>query len=222
MKKIFFLFTALVLLFSCSSDKNSQEFITKTTGNYLFNADEKISIYFKEKVLFVKWRGQDIKPLKINDTTFYVQPLNEKIIFTQNSIQLATKKEHKNQKFVFTKLAKGAKTPREHLLTNNYKKALEGYLKIKEKDSLNPVIQRRNLSKLGYKYLSNNDFKKSIMVFKITTVLYPKSSNSFDSLADAYLKKNDTIKAIENYKKALAINPENRGASRQLKKLTKE
>ena len=40
-------------------------------------------------------------------------------------------------------------------------------------------------------------------------------------LVMAYLKMKDTIKAIEYYKKALSINPENRGAKRAVKKLTK-
>jgi len=52
--------------------------------------------------------------------------------------------------------------------------------------------------------------------------LYPKSSNTFDSLADAFLKKEDTINALENLKKALAINPENRRSKNTFKKITQK
>jgi len=57
-------------------------FIIATTGRYLCNANEVLEVYFKEKVLFIKWRGKkDIQPLKVNDSVFYVQELNEKTMF---------------------------------------------------------------------------------------------------------------------------------------------
>ncbi len=57
-------------------------FIIATTGRYLCNANEVLEVYFKEKVLFIKWRGkEDIQPLKVNDSVFYVQELNEKTMF---------------------------------------------------------------------------------------------------------------------------------------------
>jgi Tfp pilus assembly protein PilF len=52
--------------------------------------------------------------------------------------------------------------------------------------------------------------------------LYPKISNTFDSLAEDFLKKKDTINAIDNLTKALAINPENRKSNRTLKRITKK
>ena len=73
----------LVLCFlGCSSPGNSDTFIKETTGRYLFNVNEVLEVYYKEQVLFVKWRGrEDIQPLKINDSSFYMKELNEKIIF---------------------------------------------------------------------------------------------------------------------------------------------
>ena len=70
--------------------------------------------------------------------------------------------------------------------------------------------------------MNQKEYDIAIEVFKINTVLYPNSSNTFDSLAEAFLKKEDTLNAIENLKKALAINPENRNVKRTLKKLTKK
>lgn len=75
---------------------------------------------------------------------------------------------------------------------------------------------------MGYAYLRQNEVDKAIEIFKINTVLYPKSSNTFDSLADAFLKKEDTINALENLKKALAINPENRRSKNTFKKITQK
>ncbi len=222
MKINFFTLIILFIILSCGSKTNNLEFIEKTSGRYYFNADEIIEVHFKEKELFLKWRNTDLKPLKINDSTFYAKELNEKLIFitSENKIELTKKREHKNKEYVFLKLNGKEKTPSEYLENNNYDMALKGYLAIKEKDSLNPVIKQRNLNRIGYKLLANNEFEKAIHIFKINTQLYPKSSNTYDSLGDAFSKQKDTLNAIKAYKKALSINPENRSSKRQLKKLT--
>lgn len=82
MKKIIHLITLAVLFASCTSQKNSEEFINKTSGRYLFNANEVLEIYFEDAVMHAKWRGNDdIKLLKVNDSAFYMQELNEKMLF---------------------------------------------------------------------------------------------------------------------------------------------
>ena len=221
--KLLFL-AVLLLLISCTTSKNSNDFIKKATGRYFFNADEIIAVKFNEEKLLLTWRNQNLEPLKINDSTFYVRELNEKLIFntSENKIQLAKKREHKDEVFVFNKLKEGEKTPSEYLLNNNFTAALKGYKLIKEKDSLSPVIRESSLNSLGYKYLKDEQHKKAIEIFKINIELYPKSSNTYDSTGDAYLKTKDTVNAIIYYKKALAINSENRSAKRTLSKLTKE
>ena len=212
----------IVILTSCSSNKNSNEFIRKTTGRYYFNADEVIEVKFDKGELFLNWRDQDLTPLKVNDSTFYVRELNEKLIFntTENNISLAKKREHKNETFVFKKLKEFEKTPSEYFNEGNYTDALKGYVAIKRKDSLNATIREYSLNNIGYQYLRRNQLKKAIAIFEINIALYPKSSNTYDSAGYGYLKSNDTLKAIELYKKALAINPENKGAKRNLKKLS--
>ncbi|CAM1340332.1 tetratricopeptide repeat protein [Tenacibaculum aestuarii] len=220
--KLLFL-SLLLLIISCTSKTNSSEFIEKASGRYYFNADEIIEVTFDEdKKLRLKWRNQDLEPLKVDDTSFYVRELNEKLIFNtaENKIELAEKREHEGEKYVFKKLKRGEKTPSEYLAEGNFKAALEGYKAIKEKDSLTPVIRERNLNRLGYQYLRNNEYEAAINVFKINIELYPNSSNTYDSTGDAYTKMKDTANAIEYYKKALAINPENRSSKRALEKLT--
>lgn len=221
--KLLFIFVLLIIT-SCSSKKNTEDFMQKTSGRYFFNADEVIEIKFDEGKLLLNWRKQNLEPLKINDSTFYVRELNEKLVFntTKNYIKLAEKREHEGKKYVFNKLKKGEKTPSEYLVDNNFEAALKGYKSIKAKDSLNPVIRERNLNRLGYSYLSKNRFKEAINVFKINIELYPKSSNTYDSTGDAYLKMKDTVNAIAYYKKALGINPENRSSKRAIKRLTKK
>jgi tetratricopeptide (TPR) repeat protein len=60
---------------------------------------------------------------------------------------------------------------------------------------------------------------EAIALFKINVEFYPKSSNVYDSLAEAYMTNGDKDLAIENYKKSLELNPQNSNAREMLKKL---
>jgi tetratricopeptide (TPR) repeat protein len=226
MKKILYSLFALVLLASCTSSKNSEAFITSTQGRYLFNANEVLEIYYKEQILHVKWRGNDdIELLKVNDSSFYMKELNEKVMFVRQPemhIELDPKTEHKGVKYHFRKMENGEKTPNEYFELKEFDKALAAFKIIQEKDSLSPIIKQRTLNSLGYKYIRKDNFDAALEIFKINAILYPKNSNVFDSLGEAYFLKKDTLNAIVNFKKALSINPENRNSKRFLKKITKK
>jgi tetratricopeptide (TPR) repeat protein len=213
----------LLIFANCTSQKNSETFIKEASGRYLFNDNEVLEVYFEEQLLFVKWRGNDhIEPLKVNDSSFYMKELNEKMMFVSAPlmhIELTPKREHKGIIFHFKKIKNEEKTASEYLLEKEYHKALNSFLLIQKKDSLSPTIRERYLNRLGYDYIQRKDYKTAIEIFKIVTKLYPKSANTFDSLADAYLKHQDTVNAVRNYEKALAINPENRGSNRSLRKI---
>ncbi|MDD7912984.1 tetratricopeptide repeat protein [Polaribacter ponticola] len=224
MKKLLPTLSLLVLLISCTSQKNSKEFIKETSGRYLFNANEVLEIYFKEEKLHAKWRGNnDIELLKVNDSSFYMKELNEKMVFVkdpQMHIELTPKTEHEGILYHFKKMNEDEKTPSEYFKAKEFNKALAAFLLIKKKDSLNSIIRESKFNSLGYEFMRKKDFISAIEIFKINVALHPKSSNVFDSLGEAYLKNNDTINAIDNFKKALAINSENRSAKRYLKKIT--
>ena len=83
-----------LLLLSCNSKDNSTEFIEKTSGRYLFNSDEVVEVYFNESELYINWRGaKKIKPLKVNDNTFFVKEMNEKTDKKFYWVEGVTKKE---------------------------------------------------------------------------------------------------------------------------------
>lgn len=224
-----FLFLVFALFYGCSNNSNDPEFIKKAAGRYLFNSDEVIHIYFEENEMYIEWRGaKKIKPLKVNDSTFFVKEMNEKILFLTNPanqqcyISLIPKEEKKSIVYNFLKLKEGEKAPSEHLANKEFDKALEGYLAIKKKDSLDSSIDEKYLNSLGYKTLREKNFEMAKAIFKINVALYPNSSNVYDSLAEAYMKSGDTLHAIENYKKSLAFDSGNKRAKNQLKILEKK
>ncbi len=63
----------------------------------------------------------------------------------------------------------------------------------------------------GYNVMSSGEIQLAKNIFKINMMLYPGSANVYDSYAEACMKNGDKKEAIENYRKSLKINPENRG-----------
>ncbi|MFC2086137.1 S41 family peptidase [Bacteroidota bacterium] len=75
------------------------------------------------------------------------------------------------------------------------------------------------LNKLGYSLIAEDNINLAIEVFKKNTEIHPESSNTYDSLGEAYMLNNNKEPAIKNYKKSLELNPNNINAKKMLKKL---
>ena len=220
--KSFLYIISLCFFISCNNSKNTQEFMNTSKGKYLFNSNETIEVYFKDGILKIKWRGKNLKPIKVNDSSFYVKEINEKLIFISKPemhIELAEKREHKGEKFYFKKIAQEEKTALEYFKNKEYTNALNAYIKIQQNDSLDPVIDLYRLNSMANKYIRANKIVEAKELILINIALYPQKSLVYDSMGDAFKKENDTVKAIEYYKKSLVINPENRNSLRNLEKL---
>ncbi len=225
LKHLFYFIVAIVLTGCLSSTCNSPEFIKKTTGRYLYNSDEVIEVFFENNELYLKWRGaNNIKPLKVDDNTFFVKEMNEKLQFLNNPsnqkeyIVLIPKTSNDTLQYNFRKLAKSEITGSEYLTEKKFDKALEAYLNIQKNDSLDSSIKEDGFNSMGYKKLREERYEEALAIFKININLYPKSSNVYDSYADALKRSGDTIQAIEYYKKSLSIDSGNRNAKKFIEK----
>jgi tetratricopeptide (TPR) repeat protein len=167
--------------------------------------------------LNVKWRGKDITPIKASDSAFYVKDMNEKLVFISKPtmhIELAPKREHDGKKYYFTKLEKGEKTPKEYFENKEYEKAKMAYMTIQKKDSNNVSIRWGNINSRAHDYFRDGKKEEALELFKINIELYPNLPRSYRNYGYALIESKDTIGAIENYRKALAINPnDNRALS---------
>ncbi len=228
-KPLQFLIVILVVLSSCTSNTNDPEFLSKVSGRYLYTEDEVIKVYSNDSKLLLDWRGAEaIEPKKIDDETFYVKEMNAKIAFRMNPtdqkdyLVFLPKKETDTIAFIHKKVSDDYKLPSQYLNEGDYDNALESYLKIQSKDSLNPIVDRRRLNSLGYRHLRADEIEKAIAVFKINIALYPNSKNPYDSLAEAYEKKKDTVNSLIYYKKVLDIDSDNSRAKRKINELEKK
>ena len=79
-------------------------------------------------------------------------------------------------------------------------------------------FSERSLNSFGYELL-DKDKAAAIRVFDLNTQTFPKSSNTWNSLAEACLKAGDLKAAKRNYEKALKLNPQDTNARDNLKKI---
>lgn len=104
------------------------------------------------------------------------------------------------------------------IVSEGAEKGIGDYRKRRE-TSAAERLDEASINRLGYDLLRARKIDEAIAVFWLNTEDFPKSANTWDSLAEAYMIKGDKAKAIENYKKSLELNPDNKGAIEQIKKL---
>ncbi len=80
-------------------------------------------------------------------------------------------------------------------------------------------FDERVLNELGYDLIRADETELALAVFRLNTEAYPGGFNTWDSLGEAYLVAGDTIRAIRNYRKSLALNPQNSNARTVLSRI---
>ena len=221
MKFITLIFCVLIVASCSKSVDYSPEYIEQTSGRYLYSPDEVFEIYYENKKLFLDWRGvKKIKPVIIDQHTFFVADMYKKLRFVQHPntkqryLSIVDPDNEDKVTYDYLKLSDTSYIPSEYLAKENFGKALEGYLSIKEQEGTDYLIYEGDLNRLGYNYLRKKDYQSAIAVFKMNVALYPESDNVYDSLADGFVRSGDSAQAFTHYKKALEINPSNSRATK--------
>jgi len=96
--------------------------------------------------------------------------------------------------------------------------ALKEYLIQREKDNTQG-LDEGIINRIGYYLLRLKKVDDAIEVFNQNTIDFPESSNTWDSLAEAYMTRGNKELAIKYYEKSLELDPGNTNAAEQLKKL---
>lgn len=124
------------------------------------------------------------------------------------------------------RLSKGIKLLAKNLERDITEKGIDGALKaFNDAKSGGPAsyyIDENKMNQLGYQLLNNGKTTEAIEVFKLNVREFPKSSNVYDSLGEAYLKAGSRELAIENYKRASDLDPSNTNAMDVVKRLTSD
>nr|WP_228012006.1 serine hydrolase [Flavobacterium hungaricum] len=107
---------------------------------------------------------------------------------------------------------------RKELIKEHYNNALKLAGNLKKKD-VNFALDENELNDYGYKLLGEDKKTEALKVFKLNVDLYSKSGNAYDSYAETLAGLGNYKEAIQYYKRAFELNPKNKNAQEQLKKL---
>lgn len=77
------------------------------------------------------------------------------------------------------------------------------------------------LTAIGYEFMKADRIDDAIKIFSLNAQEYPFAANPYDCLGEAYLKKGDKSSAMENYKKALSMDPNFESSRKALQELEK-
>jgi len=109
--------------------------------------------------------------------------------------------------------------PSEYLASGNIVKAVELYRGLKREMPSSPDLRESRINRIGYVLLGANKVAEAIAIFQLNTEWYPQSANTYDSLGEAYMKASNRELAIQNYEKALKLNPNSASAMDALRRL---
>jgi tetratricopeptide (TPR) repeat protein len=120
------------------------------------------------------------------------------------------------------RMSEGELTPLEMLLSGQTAQATKSYKERKENLSNDFSVSENRLNNLGYQFLNQNKINEALEVFRLNTVLYPKSANCWDSYAEALLTAGRKQDALLNYQKAYDLDPSSSGRAEKVRRLKSE
>jgi imidazolonepropionase-like amidohydrolase len=97
--------------------------------------------------------------------------------------------------------------------------AIKQYRELKAGASDTYDLNEESLNTVGYRLIAQKRFTDAIRILQLNVEAYPKSSNVYDSLGEAYMIAGDTKLAIANYEKSLQLDPRNKNAVEKIKQL---
>jgi imidazolonepropionase-like amidohydrolase len=99
--------------------------------------------------------------------------------------------------------------------------AIKQYYDLKAQDPEPYNFSESELCGLGYDLWKAERIKDAIEIFRLNVVAYPRSSDAYYCLGEAYMEDGDKENAIVSFRKSLELDPQNKYAAEMLKKLGK-
>jgi CubicO group peptidase (beta-lactamase class C family) len=108
---------------------------------------------------------------------------------------------------------------RKHILVDGIEKVKAIYQQEKENSNSEYEVENGLLDDLGYELLDRGHLTQALEVFMFNTELEPNHAGWLDSVADAYRAMDSTQVAIQWYRKALKMKPDQKFSIRKLNAL---
>jgi tetratricopeptide (TPR) repeat protein len=237
MKKVILFITIALLLQTCTNPTKPGDYtpiamdttkFASIRGRYFNGNDGTILIYNEGERLFMKYlRGE--KPFELFQLSDdrYISPDN---YHSDWPMQFTKNPTDGKQNIVFLEGGSPVKyqhplkdeddkVPYEYLLAGNFDQALRGYQSIKESFPDDPSVSIDNLIKQGNTLTDAGKNEMARDILKISTILYPSNAKAFEAYGDLFLKTGEPKLAIENFKKVMALDPNNEKVKRKIVEL---
>ncbi len=198
------------------------------SGRYKVHKDDLIEIYGGNDKLYIKQLGQDaVELMQISDTTYISREKNEAIQFSKdgdsNKLKMVYLNPFNNNVIAsYQRMQESEKLPLEFLSSGDYESGLKAYLDIQKANKNDEAISENRLNRKAYNILSENNLELAKSIFKVNTVLYPNSSNVYDSYAEVCMMNKEYDLAIINYQKSFEMDPQNQNAQNMIDKMKSE
>jgi CubicO group peptidase (beta-lactamase class C family) len=105
----------------------------------------------------------------------------------------------------------------ESIQSNGIAYGISNFKKIK--DDSDYYVNENEMNVLSYVFLQEDKAKISASVLELAIEQFPKAFNLYDSYGEVLLNLGEKEKAIENYKKSIELNPDNKHGIEVLRKL---
>ncbi|MBC8180237.1 serine hydrolase [candidate division KSB1 bacterium] len=125
-----------------------------------------------------------------------------------------------DQPFDIPKISAGeiaAKT----MLESGIPAGLQKFEELKCVDRGKYSFEEMDMNGIGYQLIGLGKVKEAIEIFKLNVAAHPKSANTYDSLAEAYMTNGDNENAIKYYKMAIEKLPGDVTTNNDLKEMIK-
>lgn len=194
--------------------------VEKISGRYHNGSDGGISILNNDGRLFIKYLRSDQPDelFRVSDKLYMTALHEREYEFEVNDAGEVGLHIYNtgDTEVTHRKLKDDEKVPYEYLLAGDFDGALKGYRALLKADPEDHYVGEGDLNRQGYTLLEDGKTRLALDVFKINTMLYPNSYNVYDSYGDACKANGDNKAAIENYRKALKLNPKNEESAKKL------
>jgi len=87
------------------------------------------------------------------------------------------------------------------------------------KDSETYSLRESEMNAIGYQLMGSDKVEEANKIFQLIIEKFPTSSNAYDSFGESLMKLGKNDQAIKNYRKSVALNPNNQNGIDSLKKL---
>ena len=136
-----------------------------------------------------------------------VIPPNSTLIFDVQLISIGIPKQSINEVLM------------DLVLADSIQAAINKYHDLKKNKYNYYNFKESQLNQFGYQLLQIGKIDQAIALLKLNAETYPESFNVYDSMGEAYMIKGNKAEAIANYEKSLKLNPKNKNAEDNIKKL---